>query len=131
MAPVAATPLPYTSEAVKLVQLQTRDESTDTPMRGNRPYSIPPELAAAAKIVSESTSNTPSGNHKGDGLTDDTEAINRAISDGGRCGENCGSSTRFPAIVWFPGGKYLVSSSIIQYYNTQFIGDVSISPHLI
>ncbi|KAL4756108.1 pectate lyase superfamily protein-domain-containing protein [Aspergillus foveolatus] len=60
---------------------------------------------------------------KGDGVTDDTAAINRAISDGGRCGEDCGSSTRYPAVVWFPGGKYLVSSSIIQYYNTQFIGD--------
>lgn len=61
---------------------------------------------------------------KGDGETDDTAAINRAIADGGRCGANCGSSTIYPAVIWFPAGTYLVSSSIIQYYNTQFLGDV-------
>ncbi|KAG2000883.1 hypothetical protein GB937_010729 [Aspergillus fischeri] len=60
---------------------------------------------------------------KGDGVADDTEAINKAISDGGRCGANCGSSTIYPAVVYFPPGTYLVSSSIIQYYNTQFLGD--------
>ncbi|KAL6229265.1 hypothetical protein BDW75DRAFT_249917 [Aspergillus navahoensis] len=60
---------------------------------------------------------------KGDGVTDDTVAINKAISDGGRCGANCGSSTIYPAVVYFPPGTYLVSSSIIQYYNTQFLGD--------
>ncbi|KAH1474347.1 hypothetical protein KXX06_005921, partial [Aspergillus fumigatus] len=57
------------------------------------------------------------------GVTDDTEAINRAISDGGRCGANCGSSTIYPAVIWFPAGTYLVSTPIIQYYNTQFLGD--------
>jgi polygalacturonase len=62
---------------------------------------------------------------KGDGKTDDTAAINRAIADGGRCGPDCGTSTTVPAVVYFPSGKYLVSSPIIQYYNTQFLGDVS------
>jgi hypothetical protein len=62
---------------------------------------------------------------KGDGKTDDTEAINRAIKDQGRCGENCGASTIKPAIVYFPGGTYLVSTTIISYYNTQMIGNVS------
>ena len=66
----------------------------------------------------------------GDGITDDTEAIQRAVSEGGRCGANCGSSTIYPAVVWFPTGTYLVSSSIIQYYNTQFLGDVSNDPLL-
>lgn len=51
-------------------------------------------------------------------------AINRAIADGGRCGANCGSSTIYPAVVYFPPGNYLVSSPIVQYYNTQLIGDV-------
>ncbi|KAB8225907.1 pectin lyase-like protein [Aspergillus novoparasiticus] len=60
---------------------------------------------------------------KGDGVTDDTAAINRAISDGGRCGVDCGSSTIYPAVVYFPPGTYLVSSPIIQYFNTQFLGD--------
>ncbi|CAF3635715.1 unnamed protein product [Fusarium graminearum] len=60
---------------------------------------------------------------KGDGRTDDTAAINKAISDGARCGEKCKTSTIAPAVVYFPPGTYLVSGSVIQYYNTQFLGD--------
>jgi hypothetical protein len=60
---------------------------------------------------------------KGDGQTDDTAAINKAISDGNRCGLGCNSSTISPAIVYFPQGTYLVSGSILQYYYTQLIGD--------
>lgn len=50
---------------------------------------------------------------RGDGVTDDTACINTAISSGGRCGQNCGSSTVYPALVYFPSGTYLVSSPII------------------
>ncbi|CAM1509011.1 Fc.00g027500.m01.CDS01 [Cosmosporella sp. VM-42] len=60
---------------------------------------------------------------KGDGITDHTAAINKAISDGGRCGKNCRASTIYPATVYIPPGTYLVSSPIIQYYNTEIIGD--------
>ncbi|KAJ3493593.1 hypothetical protein NLG97_g4634 [Lecanicillium saksenae] len=59
----------------------------------------------------------------GDGIHDDTEAINKAISDGDRCGANCGSSTTLQAAVYFPSGTYLVSRSIVAYYFTQMIGD--------
>ncbi|SPN99998.1 related to beta-1,3 exoglucanase precursor [Cephalotrichum gorgonifer] len=61
---------------------------------------------------------------KGDGVTDDTKAINLAISSGGRCAPHqCKQSTTSPATVYFPSGTYLVSSSIIDYYYTQLIGD--------
>lgn len=63
----------------------------------------------------------------GNGVHDDTAAINAAISEGGRCGPNCGSSTVYPAVVYFPPGSYLVSTPIVQYYNTQLLGDVSFS----
>ncbi|KAI6153063.1 glycoside hydrolase family 55 protein [Pisolithus tinctorius] len=49
----------------------------------------------------------------GDGVTDDTDAINAAMSTGDRCGGGtCGSSTLgnfsiTPAIVYFPPGTYL------------------------
>ncbi|KAL3472014.1 pectate lyase superfamily protein-domain-containing protein [Aspergillus californicus] len=59
----------------------------------------------------------------GDGTTDDTDAINQAISSGERCGQGCDSSTTKPALVYFPAGTYLVSSPIIQYYYTQMVGD--------
>lgn len=56
----------------------------------------------------------------GDGITDDTAAIQRAISEGNRCAPgSCSSSTTTPAVVYFPGGTYLVSSTIYDYYNTQ------------
>jgi len=45
----------------------------------------------------------------GDGVTDDTAAINRATSQmnkdataGARCGQKCGSTTTLGAIVYFP-----------------------------
>lgn len=61
----------------------------------------------------------------GDGKTDDTAAINRAMAEGNRCGANCGSSTIKGAILYFPSGTYLISTPIEAYYNTQMIGDVS------
>ncbi|TGO46551.1 hypothetical protein BCON_0318g00010 [Botryotinia convoluta] len=67
----------------------------------------------------------------GDGLTDDTAAINAAISDDGRCGIDCGSSTVYPTTVFFPPGAYLVSSPIIQYYNTEILGDPTDLPIII
>ncbi|KAJ5606538.1 CAZyme family GH55 [Penicillium lagena] len=68
---------------------------------------------------------------KGDGVTDDTAAINSAISSGGRFGPNGGqTSTTTPAIVYFPEGTYLVSTSIIDYYYTQLIGNPNAMPTL-
>ncbi|KAG1849256.1 glycoside hydrolase family 55 protein [Suillus subluteus] len=69
---------------------------------------------------------------KGDGITDDTAAINSAMSSGGRCGGgSCNSSTVTPAIVYFPAGTYLVSSAIDTYYYTQMIGDAKKPPTLL
>ncbi|CAK7216489.1 hypothetical protein SBRCBS47491_002846 [Sporothrix bragantina] len=66
----------------------------------------------------------------GDGVTDDTEAINNAIMDGNRCGKGCASSTTTPAIVYFPAGTYLLSSSLLPAYMTQMIGDPNSPPTL-
>ncbi|KAI1169778.1 glycoside hydrolase family 55 protein [Nemania sp. FL0916] len=61
---------------------------------------------------------------KGDGTTDDTDAINKAVTDGpGRCIDKCDSRTTHPAIVYFPYGTYLVKKPIVQTYYTQFVGD--------
>ncbi|KAL1641801.1 hypothetical protein SLS58_005841 [Diplodia intermedia] len=64
----------------------------------------------------------------GDGTTDDTAAINQAISDGNRCGKNCDSSTVTPALVYFPPGTYMVTKPIVQYYYTQLVGDITDLP---
>jgi hypothetical protein len=39
---------------------------------------------------------------KGDGTTDDAEAINAAIQDGNRCGQECGNTFSQGAIIYFP-----------------------------
>lgn len=66
----------------------------------------------------------------GDGVTDDTAAINAAITAGDRCGEGCASTTTTPAVVYFPAGTYLISSSIVPYYFTMLIGDANSPPTL-
>lgn len=64
----------------------------------------------------------------GDGVNDDTDAINAAISSGNRCGPGCDGSTTTPALVYFPPGTYLVSRPIIDYYYTQIIGNARCRP---
>ncbi|KAL8825800.1 MAG: hypothetical protein Q9191_004191 [Dirinaria sp. TL-2023a] len=66
---------------------------------------------------------------RGDGLSDDTAAINRAISTGNRCRPGvCQSSTISPAIVYFPAGTYRVSAPIVDFYYTQIIGNPNSLP---
>ncbi len=52
------------------------------------------------------------------------------MSSGGRCGQGCASSTTTPAVVYFPSGTYLLSSSIIDQYYTQIIGNPNSLPIL-
>ncbi|KAJ0164375.1 putative glucan endo-1,3-beta-glucosidase [Colletotrichum tanaceti] len=67
----------------------------------------------------------------GDGTTDDTKAIKRAMDDGRRCGEKCNGSTLNNAIVYFPPGTYLVSTSIPMPFGTQVISDANNRPTIL
>ncbi|KAK3367323.1 pectate lyase superfamily protein-domain-containing protein [Lasiosphaeria ovina] len=69
---------------------------------------------------------------RGDGVADDTAAVNAAISSGSRCGGgySCVGSTLTPAVVYFPPGTYLISNPIVDYYYTQIIGDPNDMPVL-
>jgi glucan 1,3-beta-glucosidase len=67
----------------------------------------------------------------GDGKTDDYAAIQKAISDGPRCEQDCGASTRLPALVYFPSGTYAISSSLKMPYFTQLVGDYNDMPVLL
>lgn len=70
----------------------------------------------------------------GDGATDDTAAINRALSFYSptdstlRCGQDCGSTTVLGALVYFPPGNYLISTPLVMYYYTQMVGDPTDKP---
>eukprot|EP01051_Picozoa_sp_SAG22_P004881 SAG22_NODE_275_length_13171_cov_11.640606_1_plen_309_part_00 len=60
---------------------------------------------------------------KGDGVADDTAAIQRAISAG------VGSVLqKRPALVYFPAGKYLVSDTLVMYYHSHLVGSLSPDP---
>lgn len=50
------------------------------------------------------------------------------MNDGKRCGEKCNGSTTKNAIVYFPPGTYLVSSTIPVPFGTQVIGDANTRP---
>ncbi|KAK0671695.1 family 55 putative glycoside hydrolase [Cercophora samala] len=66
---------------------------------------------------------------KGDGITDDTAAINAAVSEGNRCGGyGCIGATVNPAVVYFPPGTYLITSPIVGLFYTQMIGDPTDMP---
>ncbi|KAK4102737.1 glycoside hydrolase family 55 protein [Parathielavia hyrcaniae] len=66
----------------------------------------------------------------GNGITDDTAAIKKAMTDGTRCGEKCNGSTTKNAIVYFPPGTYLISTTIPLPFGTQVIGDAINRPLL-
>ncbi|EWC47414.1 hypothetical protein DRE_00382 [Drechslerella stenobrocha 248] len=67
---------------------------------------------------------------KGDGVTDDTDAINAAIQAGTRCMKGCDSSTTQPGLIFFPSGTYVVSKPIIAVYYSQLVGDAGNPPTL-
>ncbi|KAF6820941.1 class V chitinase [Colletotrichum plurivorum] len=56
---------------------------------------------------------------KGDGETDDSDAINAAVSAGNRCGKGCSSTFASGALVYFPPGTYKICKPIIHSWGTQ------------
>ena len=87
-------------------------------------------VSSSSENCENKTSIDSRSSFQGNGVTDDTAAINSAISDGSRCGQGCASSTTTPAVVYFPAGTYLISSSIIDQYYTQLIGNPNDVPTL-
>jgi hypothetical protein len=65
---------------------------------------------------------------KGDGITDDTTSIQRAI-DEGRGGE--GDLAKSPGIVYVPPGSYVVSDTIVLWYWTHFRGSATCPPTIV
>ncbi|KAI3277480.1 CAZyme family GH55 [Penicillium roqueforti] len=118
---VAAVPLSVPVSPVNNVLATTEKRSTSSYWVANveRQGVVPFATSTDYKIFR----NVMDYGAKGDDSTDDTVAINKAISSGGRCGKGCDSSTTTPAIVYFPPGTYVVSKPIVQYYYTQIVGD--------
>jgi hypothetical protein len=119
-APALAAPAPAAEE--KAVTAATSYWLPNIARQGTVPYAN----AAGYQIYR----NVQTFGAKGDGVTDDTAAINAALSSGNRCGSGCDSATTTPAIVYFPPGTYIVSSPILLYYYTHLIGDATNLPTL-
>ncbi|KDQ16283.1 glycoside hydrolase family 55 protein [Botryobasidium botryosum FD-172 SS1] len=108
---------------------------------GNADANAPFWLETIAKRGTSAFNNSPSSykvfrnvkdyGAKGDGRTDDTNAINAAIADQGRCGLGCKSSTVSPGLIYFPQGTYVVSKPIIPFYYTNIVGDAKRPPTLL
>lgn len=58
-------------------------------------------------------------------------AIMKAMGNTTRCARGCNGSTTKNAIVYFPPGNYLVSSTIAMPFGTQVIGDANTRPTLV
>ncbi|KZP30720.1 glycoside hydrolase family 55 protein [Athelia psychrophila] len=68
----------------------------------------------------------------GDGVTDDTAAIQKALTDGDACATpSCSGSTLYPKLVYLPPGKYLVSSTLQISMYTQIVGSPISPPTII
>jgi len=70
----------------------------------------------------------------GDRSTDNTEAINRAVALHSttdstlQCSKGCRSTTMLGTLAYFLSSTYVVSTPIVQYYDTQFVGDANSRP---
>ena len=56
----------------------------------------------------------------GDGTTDDTQAIQRAISS------NVGAvDQKMPSLVYLPAGRYLINDTLVMYFHSHLVGSLS------
>ena len=62
----------------------------------------------------------------GDGKTDDSAAIIRALTEG----RNPQFSTKDPTVVYFPSGNYLISQTLPLYFYTNMVGNFACPPTL-
>ncbi|KAF7970055.1 hypothetical protein HWV62_25296 [Athelia sp. TMB] len=93
---------------------------------GLSPYNIDPSY-----IVYRNVQHAPYG-AKGDGVTDDTAAIQKALIDGDACATpSCSGSTLYPKLVYLPPGKYLVSKTLKISMYTQLVGSPLSPPTIV
>ncbi|KAK6344349.1 hypothetical protein TWF696_007988 [Orbilia brochopaga] len=99
--------------------------------RGSWPWGDDPSYQVFRDVTDAKWATGGAARCVADGKTDCTEAINNAMKAGKRCGEKCNGSTTKQAIIYFPPGKYLISSTIEIFFGTQMIGDAVDRPTII
>lgn len=134
LSPVAAAPAPapapQASATASQASAATSSSSNDSPdyWLGQAQFHTQRQVFGNSDASYPLYRNVKDYGATGDGSTDDTNAINAAISYGNRCGVGCNSSTTSPAIVYFPAGTYQVHAPLVMDYYTQMIGDANDLP---
>jgi glucan 1,3-beta-glucosidase len=101
------------------------------------PFGLAWPAAANSSLIETSRSDVPVFRNvrdfqaTGDGLTDDTNAIERALHEGLRCIQNCAGTSTNGAVVYVPPGRYVISRTIVMPFYTQLIGDPNDKPVLV
>jgi hypothetical protein len=60
--------------------------------------------------------------------SDCSDAFEKAMTEGDRCGAGCNSTSTKGAVLYIPGGTYTISRPIVMYYYTGIIGDPNDRP---
>ncbi len=113
------------TDAVDVVQLTQYQFVSDTQVPSQTGTSMnQPIVRSLQKQLDDAWVNVKAYGAKGDGITDDTAAINRAIEDlytkQLTTSENVRQARK---TVWFPAGRYLVSDAILLYPEVNLQGE--------
>lgn len=87
----------------------------------------PNKAQAQTNIVAEYARNVRDYGAKGDGVADDTQAFIQALQSG----RHQSGLTPSPQTIYVPPGQYLISSTLIIWANTTFVGEWTNPPTLI
>lgn len=93
-------------------------------------HGVPPIGANPSYPVYRDVAN-PKFGAKGDGVTDDTAAINAAIAYSNNCKEGCKSSSIKGTFIYLPPSTYLISTPINAAYYSQLVGDPNDTPVIV
>ena len=113
------------TDAVDVVELARYQFISDTSVVSQTGTSMnQPVVRSLQQQLDDSCANVKAYGAMGDGLTDDTDAINRAIRDlYTKTLPTSENTSQAKKTVWFPSGKYLITSPVKVYPQVSLRGE--------